>query len=233
MALNKATGDMYTWITHTHNPLGGDCPNDCEYCSTKDGKRRFRTIRNKYSGTIRLIENELKVKYGRGKIIFMVNCRDLFAKGVILHFIMPVLEHACKWPDNTYVWQTKNPARFLEIDPSLFPPKSIYGTTIETNRDYLTKKIGAAPSPSERMLAMCEVRSPKFVTIEPIMDFDVNVLADWLVKIKPDFINIGADSKKHNLPEPSSEKINALIDKIKKMNGTELRIKDNLARLMG
>ena len=233
MALKKREGNMYEEASHTHNPLGGKCHHDCVYCSTKFLMKRFSSIRAKYSGSIRLIEKELKVRYGKGKTIFMVNCSDLFEVMVSLYFIMQVLAHACKWPDNTYIWQTKNPRRYLEIDPSLFPPKSVFGTTIETNRDDLTKKISAAPSPYDRMLAMCDVRSPKFVTIEPIMDFDVNVLVEWLVRIKPDYVYIGADSKNCNLPEPSSEKINALIDKIKKMNGTELRIKDNLARLMG
>jgi hypothetical protein len=44
------------------------------------------------------------------------------------------------------------------------------------------------------------------------------------------FRSIGADSKNHNLPEPTVEKIMALVDKLKEY-GIELREKHNLGRL--
>jgi len=69
------------------------------------------------------------------------------------------------------------------------------------------------------------------VTIEPIMDFDLIELVTIIKNIKPEWVNIGADSKGHNLPEPSKEKINALIEELKKI--TEVKIKDNLKRLRG
>ncbi len=43
------------------------------------------------------------------------------------------------------------------------------------------------------------------VTIEPIMDFDLEPFVEMIKNTKPKFVNIGADSKGHNLPEPSSE----------------------------
>lgn len=49
-------------------------------------------------------------------------------------------------------------------------------------------------------------------------------------EINPKFVSIGADSKKHNLPEPSKEKIEALIRELSLF--TEVKIKDNLRRLM-
>jgi hypothetical protein len=63
------------------------------------------------------------------------------------------------------------------------------------------------------------------------MDFDVDIMAEWIDMIKPKFLNLGADSKKHNLPEPTVEKIHALVAKLKEY-GIELREKHNLARLM-
>ena len=68
------------------------------------------------------------------------------------------------------------------------------------------------------------------ITIEPVMDFDVDILAGWIAKINPKFLNLGADSKNHNLPEPTVDKILALVDKLKEY-GIELREKHNLARL--
>jgi hypothetical protein len=80
------------------------------------------------------------------------------------------------------------------------------------------------------MIVMEELRGRKFVTIEPVLDFDVDVLAEWIYRINPEFLNLGADSKNHNLPEPTVEKIHALVDELAKY-GIELREKHNLGRL--
>ena len=67
------------------------------------------------------------------------------------------------------------------------------------------------------------------VTIEPIMDFDVGELTDQIRQCRPEWVNIGADSKGHNLPEPPAEKIRALIEELGKF--TEVKLKANLKRL--
>ena len=35
MGLNKQTGNMYPFVTHTWNPIRGKCPHDCLYCYMK------------------------------------------------------------------------------------------------------------------------------------------------------------------------------------------------------
>jgi hypothetical protein len=81
------------------------------------------------------------------------------------------------------------------------------------------------------MLAMESLWGRKFITLEPILDFDVDTLSIWIDRIKPDFVNIGADSKNHNLPEPSTDKVKELIENITSM-GIEIREKHNLNRLL-
>jgi hypothetical protein len=168
------------------------------------------------------------VNYGSGKTIFIEHQNDLFAIDVPQEFISKILVHCFNYPDNTYVFQTKNPARFLTMD-ALFPSRSILGTTIETNRDI--SKYSKAPAPIERFRAMLQLKTRKFITIEPVMDFDVDILAEWIARINPEFLNLGADSKNHNMPEPTIEKILALTDKLKEY-GIELREKHNLKRLL-
>jgi len=51
-----------------------------------------------------------------------------------------------------------------------------------------------------------------------------------LRKIKPEFISIGADSKKNDLIEPSSKKIKELIYHLKGF--TKVIVKKNLNRLL-
>jgi hypothetical protein len=181
-----------------------------------------------------MIIKELEVKYGSGKTIFIEHCNDMFSASVPTDMINLILEHCWKFTDNTYVFQSKNPARFIPFVNVglLFPPKIILGTTIETNRNI--PDISKAPRPRERAEAMVslprEIR--KFITVEPVLDFDVDILAGWIAEIRPEFLNLGADSKGHNLPEPTLDKILALTEKLAEY-GIELREKHNLERLKG
>jgi DNA repair photolyase len=232
MPLNKSKGNMYDWITHTHAHLGGECPHQCTYCYV-DNPRFGRPA--KYQGPLRMIEKEFDVKYGAGKTIFIENCNDLFASKVPVGFITAILQHIQKWPDNTYVFQTKNPQKMFDVETFWkspysigFPEKRILGCTIETNRLY--PAISRAPHPEERMKFMTKITGRKFLTIEPVLDFDIDILASWIDRIRPEFLNLGADSKNHGLPEPTVEKIMAFTEKLKEY-GIELREKHNLARL--
>ena len=221
MSLTKSKGNMYPWVTHTHSHLGGECPHKCVYCYV-DNPRFGRPA--KYQGELRLIDAEFAVNYGSGKTIFIENCNDLFAEGVPNEYIRRVLSHCRTWPWNTYVFQTKNPGR---MRMTTWEPNGIFGTTIETNRNI--PGISKAPRPQDRVAAMIGWKVRKFVTIEPVLDFDVDVFAEWIARIEPEFVNLGADSKAHHLPEPTIEKIMALVDRLKTY-GIELREKHNLSR---
>ena len=71
-----------------------------------------------------------------------------------------------------------------------------------------------------------------FITIEPILDFSVAEFADMIKYANPTFVNIGADSKNHGLPEPTFDKIMQLYEKLISA-GIEVRKKVNLERLEG
>lgn len=227
MPLKKSAGNMYPWVTHTHSFLGGECPHKCVYCYV-DNPRFGRAER--YTGAIRLIEAEFKVNYGTGKTIFIEHMNDLFSKEVPSEFIAKIMDHCKKWPENTYVFQTKNPARYMAGSFGTWPKNFILGTTIETNREM--PGISEAPDPMSRIRAMSRLFNtiPKFITIEPVLDFDVDVFAAMIASVKPFFVNLGADSKDHNLPEPTVEKVMALVAKLDEY-GIELREKHNLQRL--
>jgi hypothetical protein len=112
-----------------------------------------------------------------------------------------------------------------------FPKKTYLGTTIETNRSY--PEMGNAPAPEKRAHALHHLSSSGFhtmLTIEPIMDFDFDYLYHLVCLCNPKWINIGADSKDHNLPEPSTDKIKDLIFQLKG-SGIDVKVKDNLKRL--
>ena len=217
---------MYKWVTGTINPLGGQCLHGCSYCST-NALKRSPIIQKKYSGPIRIEEKVLLENLGSGNTWFIVGQNDLFAEGVPDSYIIEILEWCGKY-DNNYLFQSKNPRRFIDYI-NLFPPKVSLCTTIETNRRY--KQMGNTPDPIERSSAMAFItKFHKQITIEPIMNFDLDEMVRMIRCAKPDTVNIGADSKRNHLSEPSKEKILALIDELNKF--TVIDQKRNLKRLL-
>jgi hypothetical protein len=184
--------------------------------------RRFKL------SAIHLKEDELKVCLGEGKIIFVGSSTDMFASNVPKKWITAVLDK-CRDHDNTYLFQTKNPWRFHYF-PGEFLEKSIFGTTLESDihYPYITK----ATPPFDRVAAMINLGPKrKMISIEPIMKFRHEVFIEWIRKISPEFVSIGADSKGHGLPEPSSEEIVQLILELEMF--TSIKLKKNLARILG
>ncbi len=220
MALNKQTGQMYPFVTHTWNPIRG-CKHKCVYCYVKDLEKRYG-----YSREPKIVQRTLTDGLGSGKFIFVGSTTDMFGVWVPAEWIEKVLEK-CRMYDNKYLFQSKNPKRFLGFLSS-FPKKTVLGTTIETNRDYDVSK---APKVSERLSAMYEIpkRFVKMISIEPIMDFDMHQFVSWIESVKPAFVSIGADSKNHDLPEPSGDKVKQLIRELQRF--TKVNIKKNLKRL--
>jgi len=207
---------MYEWITHTWNPYKG-CKFDCVYCYIRNQKG--------YSLEPRFSERELQTDLGHSRFIFVGSMADMFGEWVPPECIRRILKR-CNRFDNNYLFQSKNPRRFIGW-LKLFPEKTILGTTIETNRK--TGHISKAPSTYERAYAMSIIRFDKEVTIEPILDFDLYDLVLMIKNIAPKFVAIGADSKGHNLHEPSSAKIKELIEELKPF--TEVKLKKNLRRI--
>jgi protein gp37 len=191
----------------------------------------------RYTGELRLIEKEFSVKYDKFTltknvgmypgVVFIENTSDLFAESMPMNFIQRVLGHCREWPENTYVFQTKNPERYIDY-MDMLPKNVILGCTIETNRDI--PEVSSAPRPLLRCSAMAALDGRRFITIEPVLDFDVEEFADWIVTIDPEFVNIGADSKGHGLFEPPIWKVDALVDALME-SGIEIREKHNLERL--
>ena len=222
-------GNMYPGVK-TWNPLAGKCLHGCTYCST-NSLMRYPGVMAKYSGTLRLDDNALFKNLGKGNTYFVCAQNDLFADEAPLNIINDIIHYCHKYPNNKYLFQTKNPHRF---QLNYIPQGSILCTTIETNRWY--EQMGNAPVPGERAQGMHTIANPniwdyeKQVTIEPIMDFDLKEMVELIEYCTPNKVNIGADSKNNHLPEPSKEKLLALIDELQKF--TIIDRKTNLSRLL-
>ncbi len=217
MGLNKQSGNMYPWVDYTWNPIRGKCPHECVYCYMKVFPQKEMAFH----------EKALQDKFPCEKSIFVGSSFDIFAEAVPSEWIAETIRK-CRNNENHYYFQTKNPKRIMEFY-SCFPLDTTLGFTIETNREYTFSK---APTIQDRFEWIEELTEdyPIFISIEPIMDFDLRKLIDSTTRINPVFVSLGADSKGHNLPEPHKEKVMTLITSLKEL--TEVKIKENLNRII-
>ena len=250
MPLSKQSGNMYEFVTHMHAHLRGACEHGCGYCFVQSGAARWEGRFHKpspYRGPVTFVDDSLKVDYNapavwreaqrrafQRPVIFIDHMNDLFAEGVNWQWIEAVLGQCRKAADVEFVFQTKNPARLLEYVAAL-PPRRVVGTTIESNRWY-PKVMGKAPPPVKRFKAFTSLSLlmvpaiTTFITIEPILKFDLETMANWICAMRPTFVNIGADSKGHGLDEPSWKEVMALYEELTRCR-IQVRQKSNLERL--
>jgi DNA repair photolyase len=139
-----------------------------------------------------------------------------------------ILAKVREYSQTKFLFCTKNPGIYQKY-PDL--DNVYYGATIETNRPYASS-ISKAPQPFVRYAIMGSLENvKKFISIEPIMDFDLLEFIKWIADIKPDIVEIGADNYRHNLPEPSGIKVKNLIEAMES-NGIEVVRKEGLERLL-
>ena len=221
---------MYDFVNKKPNPLAGKCSHKCGYCYVTKMKARYPALAEKYSGEPRVVPSVLLKKYKESDFVFVCDCNDLFASDVPDEVINEILSAYIDTPAQLF-FQTKNPLRLCEFIDTI-PKGSIICTTIETNRFY-SEKMGFTSLPQTRAFAMKKIDEAGFeiqVTIEPIMDFDLPDFVDLIRWCNPTQVNIGADSGNNHLPEPSKEKLLALIDELQKF--TTIARKTNLTRLI-
>lgn len=224
----KKGSNMYQdWLTHTWNPVSGECPHGCMYCYMNSFKERYPNLKGKYSGYPEIVKSEMKINLGKDKKIFVCNCQDLFAEEIDFKVVLIVLTQCAIYPDNTYFFQTKNPAGFIKYK-NVMPKDSIFCITLESDIFYENIMYNA-PTPVQRVNDFCDFSNKnKMVTIEPIMKFSDKFI-DMLRELKPVQVNIGANKSTVKLPEPSAEEIHELITQLSKF--TKVVLKQNLTRL--
>jgi hypothetical protein len=170
----------------------------------------------------RFDKQELDTDLGKDNFIFVGSSCDMWADNIPDEWIIATLRH-CDRFDNSYLFQTKNPRNIRRI----LAQNSHVCVTLETNRHY-PEIMRNCPTPAQRVEQMRLIRHPLFVTIEPIMDFDLHVFVEMLKECDPIQVNIGADSGNNNLPEPPPEKVLELIAELEKF--TTIYKKTNLQR---
>ncbi|KKM06661.1 hypothetical protein LCGC14_1741740 [marine sediment metagenome] len=197
---------MATWNVHV------GCDFLCTYCNARRAAltRLRNSPRYKDGFSPHLVKQELGRKFKPGSFVFVGYMGDIsFAsRPIIIDLTCRIAER----PEVDFLFCTKSPLHYWYWH--IVWPENLYlGATIETNRDYhLTR----APAPLYRYIAMRALDHPKkFLSIEPVCDFDLDEMLSWIAKIDPQIIEVGADNYHNGLPEPPWEKVDKLLTSLK------------------
>jgi protein gp37 len=213
---------MFSIVDDIWNPVAMRCkhrcypPRHCWATQLIEGKLKNSNRYRELGDDPILIEKELQRKFKRNTLVFVEDMGDLFGRWVPIEWIAKIMKVIKGYPQTEFLFLTKNPARYLSCEDG-FSFNMIFGATIETNRS--TALFSNAPDPYERYTAMRDLqveRDQKFISIEPIMDFDLDTFAPMIYGINPYATAIGYDNHNCNLPEPSLEKTMNLIARLEK-----------------
>ena len=225
---------MFEFITETWNPLGGECSHKCVYCWSMGAKGLVQRYNmQKYRGEPRLILKEFNRKFEPDAFVFVCDMIDLFAENVPAALISKVLRKIKQFPKTTFLLQTKNPRRYIPfLLLNQIPRNAILGVTVETSTSTFNtpskftsyEEISSAPLPAFRLSWMHAISSTNishvnrriFVSIEPVLDFDLEIFVACIKAVKPWAVAVGYDNYNHKLPEPPLEKTLKLIEELEK-----------------
>lgn len=222
--MKESTGHMFPDIYTTNHISGlGPCFFSCPYCS----KRRYTEEIRKHL----LNQQALKENLGSSKRIFVASGSDIAAPNITDEEILTVFDHIHSYPGNEYMIQSKSPGRLTQPQFMNHPvwQHSLLGTTIETNLNLSKKYMGKAPCVQERAAALSKYKAAgikTYVSLEPLMQFELYGLVELVKSFRPKFAYIGRDSlRRVHLPEPYRYEV---VDLAKELQCfTTVIIKDN------
>ena len=141
------------------------------------------------------------------------------------HWIKMVLDY-CDKSANKYLFQSKNPSRILDFITHPVFHHSVICTTIETNRFY-PEIMRNSPKIEERVRAMEKIANlgiNTYVTTEPLMQFDLDKMVEYIKRCKPLQVNIGRNTnRKVQLPEPTANEAKVLVTELEKFTTVEIK----------
>lgn len=222
----KVAGSHMYADAKTWNPFKG-CGFDCTYCVPTFKAQAKRQIKRCRTCADYIPHNhpDRLSKIPDSKIVFICGNGDIsYCDPAFVRQIIEAITSRKRKEKQDFYLQSKKP-EFLKPYLKSLPDNVIVVTTLETNRDEGYALVSKAPPPTERFKHFIALDHPrKVLTIEPVMDFDVDVFTNWVLRIKPEYIWLGYNSheKSVKLPDPSPEKLQDFVARLIKA-GIEVR----------
>ena len=184
---------MFSFISETWNPVAGACSHGCVGCWARALADRHKW--SKYQGKPRVDEKQIDRRFKGGDFVFVQDMSDLFAEDVPGQVVFRVLKQIRESPDAKFLLLTKNPKAYTDYF-GYIPSNCVLGATIES--DMIEPRLGRAPHRQNRLMWMLWIKYlmernesrkrpvlEQFVSIEPILDFNLEAfayfLSRWLV----------------------------------------------------
>jgi len=223
--LNK-TSKMFPFITCTWNPIGGPCPSNCCYCWAKALIEKHQM--KKYLKAEPYFDEKAKLKAKDGDFVFVQDMSDLFAHTVPTMAQFRVMQIIMNHPKIKFLLLTKHVYPYHGfLNLRAIPENVVLGVTVETNQMIFQtpshyqsyQQISRAPLPTNRLYwlsFLSQFRHDLFISIEPILDFNLETFVYYLKAIKPKMVCVGYDNYDNKLPEPMLNKTEQLINELSK-----------------
>jgi len=205
---------MYKFVRRTWNPLVG-CGFNCIYCwARRMAKRQKCELCRSFKPHAHRERLDVSLLPKSG-VVFVCDMGDISCHHIQdIREVLRFIESFQQNHETVFFLETKNPSIYsacMEMT-RLDPGKTILSATIETNRNQIAAEFSKAPMPEYRYNDMRMLDWPrKHVSVEPIMDFDLDVMFKWIAGIEPEMVSIGYDNYGNRLPEPPLEKTMKLI----------------------
>ena len=239
------------WCDSTWNPVTG-CLHGCEYCYARGIAERFsgkkilkygiRTVLDKavlINGKVCPYPYGFKPTFHRyhlndyigkkGRNIFVCSMADLFGEWVPDNWIEEVFKACEKAPQHNYLFLTKNPARYVDLqDVGKLPRGSNmwYGVSVTDCRQLEL---------TEQSFGELRSNTKTFFSIEPILE-DVTVVQAWndcIVSRYVDWVIVGAETgRRKDKVVPKREWIEHIVEDCRKYD-IPLFMKSSLADIWG
>lgn len=164
------------WCDYTWNPVTG-CRHDCPYCYARKIAERFKGSKAWPRGFEPMFHHERLTdpsKKKQSQAIFVCSVADLFGEWVPDLWLRQIFNECVIGYQHTYIFLTKNPARYLMLPGAYFTENRWFGATI------------TGPADIYRISLLKQIpRGRKFISFEPLLgqlpDIDISGIEQVII----------------------------------------------------